>query len=588
MNIKEITNKCFKCKNPKCMNSCPLQLNISEICQLIEHDKEYEAYLKLKANNILLSICGVICPMEHQCAKECLYHKVKGEIFPINKIEQYLTNKYYINDSYEFPEVTNRSVVIVGSGPAGLAAAITLRLAGFKTTVIEAEKNIGGILSTHLPKFRFENTILENKFEELSKHIEFIFNTKVGKDISYDELFKYDYQIIAIGSENPTRMNTSENIYSGHELLKLYNQNKLQFENKKIGILGCGNVAIDIARALKRLNNDVSIIYRRTLDNAPATKNEINEALKENISIHELLSLASFNDGIATFDKMGLKPKVGNERQKFFKTDEQIKEQYDLLVEAYGSNPVFDGLNDYNWFKLINDNTWLTQDNYMNMYFVGDCLLHPSSIAKAIASGKKTALEIIQNEEEIKRIKKDLNNKPIVFGGSFNPLTIAHEEIINYVLNNISKNIVVLPNGDQYKLKNLLPFTTRVEMIKNVFPNISIDDYESKQNFRGTVQYLKDRNHPFFIIGGDSLKDLTKWIDYENLVKDNKFIVFNRNNLDFKQLFETNELLNNYKNNFYILNVSFSPVSSSTFRENKNPLYLSHKVLDYINTNKLY
>lgn len=589
MDIKEITKKCFKCKNPKCMNSCPLHLNIPKICKLIELDQEYEAYLELKNNNILVSICGVICPMEQQCAKDCLYHSVKHEFFPINQIEQYLTNKYYIDDCYQFPKENDRSVVVVGGGPAGLASAIILRNYGFKTTLIEAENKIGGVLSTQVPKFRFDNEILENKLTELKQFITFKFNTKVGKDISYEELFEnYDYQIIAIGSENPIRMNQSNNVYSGQELLRLYHQNSLEITNKKIGVLGCGNVAIDIARSLKRLNNDVSIIYRRTLENAPATKHEIQDAKQEDIKFKELLSLSSYEHGKAVFDQMGLMPKVGNERQKFFKTGEQVNEEYDILVEAYGSNPIFDGLNNYKWFKLIDDNTWLTQNNHMNTYFVGDCLLHPSSIAKAIASGKKATEQIIQNEIVLNRIKADLKDKPIVFGGSFNPLTIAHEEMINYVLRNISNNLVLLPNGDQYKLKDLVPFDKRVEMIKTVFPNIVIDDYENQQAFRGTYQYLEDRNHPFFIIGGDSLKDIPGWINSESLVKNNKFIVFNRENTNFEELFERYDVLKNNRDNFYILNVLFSPVSSSEFKETKNELFLSDKILEFIKINKLY
>ena len=588
MDIKEITKKCFKCKNPKCMNSCPLHLNIPKICKLIEEEKEYEAYLELKANNILVSICGAICPMEHQCAKDCLYNSLKHEFFPIDKIEQYLTNKYYSNDIYSFPEEIDRSVVIVGAGPAGLTTAILLRSFGFKTTLIEAESKIGGVLSTQLPKFRFDNQLLENKLDELKPFITFYFNTTVGKDISYDELFNYDYQVIAIGAENPIRINHSKDVYSGQELLKLYHKNDLEFTNKKIGVLGCGNVAIDVARSLKRLNNDVSIIYRRTLENAPATKHEINDAKLENIHFKELLSLNSFNDGIATFDEMALMPRVGNERQKFYKTGNVINEHYDLLIEAYGSNPAFDGFENYNWFKLINDNTWLTQDNHMNTYFVGDCMLHPSSIAKAIASGKNAAKRIIKNELELRRIKTDLKEQPIVFGGSFNPLTIAHEEMIKYVLKNISTNLILLPNGNQYSLKNLVSFEHRVEMLKLVFPNIPIDDYENQQAFRGTYQYLEDRNHPFFIVGGDSLKDIPGWINSEALIKNNKFIVFNRENANFEELFEKHEILKNNKNNFYILNVSFSPVSSSEFRETKNPLVINNTILDYINKNKLY
>lgn len=588
MNIKELTKKCFKCKNPKCMNSCPLHLNIPEIVKLIDEDKEYEAYQKLKENNILVSLCGVICPMENQCAKDCVYNMAQNEHFPIDKIEQYLTNKYYLEDQYQFPPITKRKVVVVGSGPAGLTAAILLRMNGFETVVIEAENKIGGILSTHLPKFRFDNEILLKKFNELESGIKFIFNTKVGKDIQIDEIFDYDYQIVAIGAESPIRMIYSENVFSGHEILRKYHDDDLNIKNKKIGVLGCGNVAIDVARSLKKLGNDISIIYRRTLENAPATKHELHDAKIDGIDFKELLSLNTFENNVATFDEMGLMPKVGNERQKFYKTGNQTKENFDILVEAYGSNPVFDSFEKYQWFKLINDNSWLIQHNHMNLYFIGDCMLHPSTIAKAIQSGKEVANEIIKTENELMRLKNDLGNNPIVYGGSFNPLTIAHEEIINYIYKNITDNLIILPNGDKYALKNLVSFDKRVEMIKTVFPNILIDDYENKQEFRGTVKYLEDRNHPFFVLGGDSLKEMITWIDYENLIANNRFIVFNRESTNFDELFASNEILRMNKHNFYILNVSFSPVSSSEFKNKKNELFVSSKVLDFINKNKLY
>ena len=145
-----------------------------------------------------------------------------------------------------------------------------------------------------------------------------------------------------------------------------------------------------------------------------------------------------------------------------------------------------------------------------------------------------------------------------------------------------------MPNGDKYALKNLVSFDKRVEMIKTVFPNILIDDYENKQEFRGTVKYLEDRNHPFFVLGGDSLKEMITWIDYENLITNNRFIVFNREGTNFDELFASNEILRINKHNFYILIVSFSPVSSSEFRNKKDELFVSSKVLDFINKNKLY
>lgn len=584
--LEEISKKCFKCKNAPCINDCPIHNNIPEILKLYSLKEYKKAYEFLFNNNPLFQLCGLLCPHESQCAKNCKYKKVKNERIEIELIEKDLLDRFGIN--YHFPPITKGKVIVIGSGPAGLMSSILLRQNGYEIVLCEAENKIGGVLSSQIPEFRFDSKVLDELYDQIKDYIDIRLNTKLGRDITLDDLKDYDYQLIAFGCNKPIVFLEKDNVLNGYDLLKTLKNKTYTIKNKKIGVLGCGNAAIDVARSLVRLNNDVTIIYRRTLENAPATIHEINEAKEDGVKFLELLALEDFENNNATLRVMELLPKVEGERHAFKKTDKVIQEEYDYMVETYGANPNYELFLNEKWFKLINDRSWLKNNGNGSLYFIGDAFNHPTSIVHAINDAKVVCEKILQNEREIERIKKDFIDLKVVFGGSFNPPTIAHVELYNYLKKHLTNQVIVLPNGNNYPAKELLPFDKRVELIKLCMQDVIIDDYENHQNFGGTVKYLETRNHPLFVIGSDSLFDLSGWIEAEKLIKENNFLVFKRADQDIEKIFINDLLLQKYRYHFYILNINISDVSSTDFRSTKDENIVTDEVYKLIIQNNFY
>ncbi len=185
--------------------------------------------------------------------------------------------------------------------------------------------------------------------------------------------------------------------------------------------------------------------------------------------------------------------------------------------------------------------------------------------------------------------------KKVLFGGSFNPPTIAHYEIIKYLsLSTDFDQVLVLPNGDSYEFggKELNNFESRVEMLRIMceeFLNVQILELENKEQFLGTAHTLQLLNHPTFVLGADCLSQLHLWKNFDNLIKENHFIVFSRGDLnDLKRIILSNPYLEPYFNHFTIVDLITSNVSSSEFRKTKNESIVTKKVLSYIKENHLY
>ena len=167
-------------------------------------------------------------------------------------------------------------------------------------------------------------------------------------------------------------------------------------------------------------------------------------------------------------------------------------------------------------------------------------------------------------------------------------MTIGHQEMIDYLLNHITKNVIILPNGNIYPRKELLPFDIRCNLIKAVYPYLTIDDYETKQAFKGSIHYLEEHNHPFFVIGSDSLKDLPTWIEAEKLISDNNFIVFSRADSNNQLLIEENELLKKYQDHFYFINATIVNVSSTIYRNTLDETIVDPKIHEIVLRDNLY
>lgn len=180
----------------------------------------------------------------------------------------------------------------------------------------------------------------------------------------------------------------------------------------------------------------------------------------------------------------------------------------------------------------------------------------------------------------------------VAFGGSFNPPTIAHYEIIKK-LSSMFDEVIIVPNGRGYILKELNEVDLRLEMLKLIkddFSNVVISELELNRKFIGSVATLRDLNHPVFACGDDCLFDFKTWVDPINLLEENRFLIFTRNlNIDIiKTMIENDEFLTNYKDHFTIINIPFPNVSSSNFRKTLNYELLPTKIATFIKNNHLY
>lgn len=181
----------------------------------------------------------------------------------------------------------------------------------------------------------------------------------------------------------------------------------------------------------------------------------------------------------------------------------------------------------------------------------------------------------------------------IVFGGSFNPPTIAHKEIIKTLCSLNYEKVIIVPNGNKYNLKEMVSYDHREKMLEIMtkdLKNIEISNIEEHNHFKGTVETLRNLNHPVFAMGDDSLISLKSWINFNDLLEENSFLVFTRNHEidELITFIKKDEILKSYLNKFEFIKIDFPNVSSSKFRETKNPSFVTKEVYQYIVENNLY
>ena len=266
--IMKIANYCLNCKTKPCTKGCPLGNNIPEFIKCIKEEKFDDAYDVLQETTVLSSICGRICPHSKQCEGNCV-RGIKGNPVDIGLLESFVgdVNK---EKNIELKEklVNNKKVGIIGGGPSGLTAAAFLARSGCDVTIYEKEEKLGGILNYGIPDFRLDKKIINNTIDKvLILGIQVKSGYVLGKNISLEDLKKeYDAIYLAFGANNSCFMDVEgknlDNVYGANELLK-YNKHP-DYKEKNVAIIGGGNVAIDIARTVKRLDaKSVNIIYRR-------------------------------------------------------------------------------------------------------------------------------------------------------------------------------------------------------------------------------------------------------------------------------------------------------------------------------------
>jgi len=294
--------RCLACKKPRCVEGCPVNIDIPGFIALVQQGRFIEAAWKVKEQNALPAVCGRVCPQEEQCEKLCVLG-VKGEPVAIGRLERFAADYERNSGKIKVPQIpakTGKRVGVVGAGPAGLTVAGDLIKRGHAVTVFEALQEAGGVLTYGIPEFRLPKVIVQAEVNYLKKlGVEFVMDYVVGRNSTIRELMNgegYDAVFIGSGAGLPSFMRIpGENlvgVYSANEYLTRSNLMKAYLfpkydtppiKRQRVAVVGGGNVAMDSARTALRLGGDVTIVYRRAREQMPARAEEIHHAEQEGV-----------------------------------------------------------------------------------------------------------------------------------------------------------------------------------------------------------------------------------------------------------------------------------------------------------------
>lgn len=297
--------RCLNCKNRPCVGGCPVNVHIPDFIAKIKEGDYEGAYREISLSSTLPAVCGRVCPQESQCESKCTLG-IKFEPVGIGRLERFVADWHNENqkEAPVVPESNGHKVAIVGSGPSGLTCAGDLAKKGYKVTVYEALHTAGGVLVYGIPEFRLPKSIVAKEVDTLKAlGVDIETNVVIGKTFTIDELFDMGYEAVFVGSGAglPNFMGipgeSLKGVYSANEfltrsnLMKAYKDDPVTpiMKGGKVAVIGGGNVAMDAARTALRLGADkVYIVYRRSMDELPARKEEVEHAMEEGIDFRLL------------------------------------------------------------------------------------------------------------------------------------------------------------------------------------------------------------------------------------------------------------------------------------------------------------
>ena len=303
----EEATRCLNCKNAKCIQGCPVSINIPAFIHQVKEGNIEEAYKIIGKSSALPAICGRVCPQESQCEGKCI-RGIKGEPVSIGKLERFVADYALENDiKPEGAETMNgHKVAVIGSGPSGLTCAGDLAKLGYDVTVFEALHELGGVLVYGIPEFRLpKQKVVAKEIEKVKElGVKFETNVVIGKSTTIDQLMEEEgFEAVFIGSGAGLPMfmgipgENANEVFSANEYLTRSNLMKAFRDDydtpiaagKKVAVVGGGNVAMDAARTALRLGAEVHVVYRRSEAELPARAEEVHHAKEEGI-IFDLLT----------------------------------------------------------------------------------------------------------------------------------------------------------------------------------------------------------------------------------------------------------------------------------------------------------
>lgn len=360
----EEAERCLNCKNAQCVKGCPVSINIPGFIEQVKNDDIEAAYQVISESSALPAVCGRVCPQESQCEGKCI-RGIKGEPVSIGKLERFVAD--YARENGIKPEgakeKNGKKVAVIGSGPAGLTCAGDLAKLGYDVTIFEALHEAGGVLVYGIPEFRLPKSAVVAKeienVKELGVKIET--NVVIGKSTTIDELMEeegFEAVFIGSGAGLPKFMGipgeTANGVFSANEYLTRSNLMKAFDESydtpikpgNKVAVVGGGNVAMDAARTALRLGAEVSIVYRRSLEELPARVEEVHHAMEEGIKFELLtnpIEIISDDKGQVTGMKcirmeLGEPDESGRRRPVEVKGSEFVLD-VDTVIMSLGTSP---------------------------------------------------------------------------------------------------------------------------------------------------------------------------------------------------------------------------------------------------------
>ena len=417
----EEASRCINCKNAKCIQGCPVSINIPAFVKAVKEGKITEAADIIAESSALPAICGRVCPQETQCEGKCI-RGIKGDPISIGKLERFVAD-YSREHGYvpKKPETTNgKKVAIIGSGPAGLTCAGDLAKLGYEVTIFEALHEPGGVLTYGIPEFRLpKDEVVQKQIDNVRKlGVKIECNVVIGKSVTIDQLMEEEgFEAVFIGSgaglpkfmgipgENAVGVFSANEFLTRNNLMKAFRDDYDTpiFRGTKVAVVGGGNVAMDAARTALRLGATTYIVYRRSEAELPARVEEVHHAKEEGIIFHLLTNPTEILEDEKGWVK-GMKcvrmelgePDASGRRRPVVIPDSEFTLDVDTVIMALGTSPnplissTTEGLETNKWKCIVaeEDNGQTSKEG---VFAGGDAVTGAATVILAMEAGKAGA-----------------------------------------------------------------------------------------------------------------------------------------------------------------------------------------------------